>query len=123
MVVLDLTTRRIEGYVDDICLSVGGHDVTADFIVLNTGYNKADPIILDRHFLHTVRASIYLSTANMHFNINGTRGGSPLAFHTSGSNSIVAPGVTAVTSIPLRFEGRIQMKCRKSRAGRTPHGR
>jgi hypothetical protein len=73
VVLPNLTTRRIEGYVDDICLIVGGHYVTTDFIVLNIGYNKADPIILNRPFLHTVRASIYLSTANMCFDINGTK--------------------------------------------------
>lgn len=69
IMLLDRTTWRIEGYLDDICLTVGGSYVTADFTILHTGYGPKNPIILGRPFLHTVKASIYVAAANMHFDI------------------------------------------------------
>jgi hypothetical protein len=73
VVLPDQTTQRIEGYLDDICLTVGGSYVTADFVILHTGYDPKDPIILDQPFLHTVKASIYVAIANMCFDINGKK--------------------------------------------------
>jgi hypothetical protein len=42
----DQSTRRVEGILDDICLTVGGCYVTVDFVVLDTDHNLKAPIIL-----------------------------------------------------------------------------
>jgi hypothetical protein len=60
VVLLDQTTRRIEGFLDDIYLTVGGSYVTADFVILNTDHDPKAPIILGRPFLHTIKPSIYV---------------------------------------------------------------
>lgn len=47
--------------------------MTVDFVILCTGYDPREPIILGRPFLHTVKASIYVASANMRFDINGKK--------------------------------------------------
>lgn len=42
-------------------------------MILNTGCDPKAPIILGRPFLHTVKASIYVASANMCFDINGKK--------------------------------------------------
>ena len=44
-----------------------------DFVILNIGRYPRASIILGRPFLHTIKASIYVASANMHFNINGKK--------------------------------------------------
>ena len=73
VVLPDQTTQWIEGFLDDICLTVGGSYVTANFMILNTNHDLTMPIILGRPFLHTVKASIYVAAANMRFDINGKK--------------------------------------------------
>jgi hypothetical protein len=70
VVLLDQTTQRIEGFLDDICLTIGGSYVTADFVILNTDRDPNTPIILGQPFLHTVKPSIYVVAANKCFDIN-----------------------------------------------------
>jgi hypothetical protein len=73
VVLPDQMTRWIEGYLDDICLTIGGGYIIADFVILHIDYDPRDPIILGRPFLHTVKASTYIASANMHFDINGKK--------------------------------------------------
>jgi hypothetical protein len=42
----DQSTHRVEGILDDICMTVGGSYVTADFVVLDTDRSPKAPIIL-----------------------------------------------------------------------------
>ena len=52
---------------------IGGSYLTADFVILNIGRNPKAPIILGLPFIHTIKASIYIASANMHFDINGKK--------------------------------------------------
>jgi hypothetical protein len=43
---MDHSTRRVKGIIDDICILVGNSYVMVDFMVLNTGHNPKVPIFL-----------------------------------------------------------------------------
>jgi hypothetical protein len=45
----------------------------ADFMILNTGHDPRAPIILGQPFIHTIKASFYVASANMCFSINGKK--------------------------------------------------
>jgi len=66
----DQSTQRVEGILDEICMTIDGSYIIGDFVVLDTSHNPKAPIILGRPFLHTVKATIYVAATNMRFNIN-----------------------------------------------------
>ena len=61
------STRWVEGIVDNVCVRIGHSYVPTDFVVLDTGQNPNAPIILDRPFLHTSNATIYVGTTKVCF--------------------------------------------------------
>jgi len=64
---VDRSTHWVEGIADNICDRIGHSYVLADFVVLDTGQNPNAPIILDRPFLHTSNATIYVGTTKVCF--------------------------------------------------------
>ena len=83
-------------------MTIDGSYIIGDFVVLDTSRNPKAPIILGRPFLHPVVASIYVASANMHFDINGKREDSLSTLHTREDTHLELTGPVSMTLIPLR---------------------
>jgi len=57
----------------NLCVRVGTLYAPADFVVIETGTDERDPIILGRLFLNTSGAVIYASAAKISFYIKGRK--------------------------------------------------
>ena len=108
MVLPDQTPQRIEGILDGICLIVDGSYVTADFVILNIGRNPKAPIILGLPFIHTIKASIYIASDNMCFDINGKK--RRFSFnppyprrHSSRVNRVSLDDVDSIEIVKMKF--------------------
>jgi hypothetical protein len=62
------TYRFSEGIAKDVPVQIDDHFVPTDFLVLDMGEDDYDPpLILERPFLNTTRAVIYIGTGEVHF--------------------------------------------------------
>jgi len=63
----DQTFRKAKGIVTDVPIKIDNHFVHIDFQVIDMGEDEYDPpIILERPFLSTVKAIIYIRTGQVH---------------------------------------------------------
>jgi hypothetical protein len=80
---LEPTTMRLElgdnsirnplGITVDVPMKVGHHFIPFDFVVLKMGEREKPPLILGRHFLRTVGATIDVVKGEIKFDINSER--------------------------------------------------
>jgi hypothetical protein len=61
------------GIAEDVPVKVGHHFIPVDFMVLEMGEREKPPLILGRHFLKTVGATIDVGKGEIMFDINGER--------------------------------------------------
>jgi hypothetical protein len=63
-----------KGVLEDAIIQVGQSYVPVDYVVLETGGDKREPIILGRPFLSTAKAIIYADNAKICFTIKDKKG-------------------------------------------------
>jgi hypothetical protein len=64
----DQTFRFLEGISKDVMVQIRDHYVPTNFMVLDMGEEEYDqPIVLERPFLNTTRAIIYMRLGEVHF--------------------------------------------------------
>jgi hypothetical protein len=69
---LQLTNQSLcypKGILEDAMIQVGQSYVLIDFVVLETGGDEREPVILGRPLLSTVKAIIYTDTVKIYFTI------------------------------------------------------
>jgi len=59
--------RFLEGIAKDVMVRIHDQFTPADFMVLNMGQEEDTPIILERPFLNTTNAIIYIGSRQVHF--------------------------------------------------------
>jgi hypothetical protein len=69
----DNSIRYPLGIAEDVPVKVGHHFIPVDFMVLEMGEREKPPLILGRHFLKTVGATIDVGKGEIMFDINGER--------------------------------------------------
>jgi hypothetical protein len=69
----DNSIRYPLGIADDVPVKVGHHFIPVDFVVLEMGERDKPPLILGRHFLKTVGATIDVGKGEIKFDINGEK--------------------------------------------------
>jgi hypothetical protein len=58
----------VDGIAKDVPVQIDDHFIPTDFLVLDMGEDKYDsPIILERPFLNTTKAIIYIGSGEVHF--------------------------------------------------------
>ena len=65
----DQSVCYVEGIALDLLVRVRDSYVPADFIVLNMGISKDEPLILGRPFLNTSNACIYVAFGRIQFHL------------------------------------------------------
>ena len=80
----DNSRKQAYGQVEDVLVKVEGLYIPADFIVLDTGKEEDESIILERPFLATPRAVIDVDRGKLILQINKDN----LVFTTQGSLSV-----------------------------------
>ena len=78
------SVRQAYGLVEDMLVKVEGLYIPADFIVLDTGKEEDESIILGRPFLATARAVIDVDRGELVLQLNGDY----LVFKTQGCYSV-----------------------------------
>jgi hypothetical protein len=63
----DQSQRLPEGIARDVPVKIKDNYVLTDFLVINMGDEQDPPIVLERPFLNTTRAIIYIRTSEIHF--------------------------------------------------------
>jgi hypothetical protein len=69
----DNSIRYPLGIAEDVPVKVGHHFIPVDFMVLKMGEREKPPLILGRHFLKTVGATIDVGKGEINFDINGEK--------------------------------------------------
>jgi hypothetical protein len=69
----DNSIRYPLGIAEDVPMKVGHHFIPIDFVVLEMGEREKPPLILGRHFLKTVGATIDVGKGEIKFDINSER--------------------------------------------------
>ena len=65
---VDQSIRFLEGIAKDVMVRIHDQFAPADFMVLDMGEEEDDtPIILERPFLNTTNAIIYVGSRQVHF--------------------------------------------------------
>jgi hypothetical protein len=59
--------RFAEGIARDVPVNIKDHYVLTDFLVIYMEDEQDPPIVLERPFLNTTRAIIYIRTSEIHF--------------------------------------------------------
>jgi hypothetical protein len=64
----DQTFRFLERIAKDVMVQIHDHYVPTDFMVMDMGEEEYDPpIVLERPFLNTTQAIIYMRSGEVHF--------------------------------------------------------
>ena len=80
----DKSMKHAYGIVEDVLMKVEGRYIPADFIILDTGKDENESIILGRPFLATARAVIDFDRGELILHVNEKR----LVVKTQGSPSV-----------------------------------
>jgi hypothetical protein len=70
---VDQSIWFLEGIAKDIMVKIQDHYVPIDFMVLNMVEEDDSPIILERPFLNTTNAVIYVGSGKIHFQFPGEK--------------------------------------------------
>jgi len=65
----DQSLRFPEGVAKDVMVRIQGQYILADFLVLDMQGDGDCPILLERPFLYTAKANIYIGSCHIHFNL------------------------------------------------------
>jgi hypothetical protein len=105
----DNSIRYPLGITEDVPVKVGHHFIPVDFVVLEMGEREKPPLILGRHFLKTVGATIDDGKGEIMFDINGERSSFKFRPHLEVCNMIgvkyVPPHRRVVKEEPRKKEG------------------
>ena len=69
----DQSTRYLKGVATDLLVKVRSAYVPIDFMILDMGNDKNTPLILDRPFLNTANACIYVASGQIQFHFVGRK--------------------------------------------------
>jgi hypothetical protein len=65
---VDQSFRFVDGIAKNVPVQIDDYFIPTDFLVIDMGENEYDPpIILGRPFLSTIKAIIYITTGEVHF--------------------------------------------------------
>jgi len=70
----DQSICYLEGVLEEVVIRVGQSYVPVDFVVMETGVDEKEPIILGRPFLCTIKAIIYAEYAKIVISIKDKKG-------------------------------------------------
>jgi hypothetical protein len=68
---VDQSLQNLEGVAKDILMKIRDTYIPTDFIVLDMGHNKKNPLLLGRPFLNTTNAVLDVWSGHVSFHIQG----------------------------------------------------